>query len=285
LRPQNVTPKGPDRSQMATFAASPLARRLLHEPTKTMAFWEELKRAREAAGLSLGELAERTKIRPHILGAIERGDWTSVGARFYARAFLRTYAAQVGLPPDRIVEQYDAIFAPPPPPQAAPPPSTVSFLTALNWSRLAPVGMIAVAGLLLSVAFSASRTNRGVAIPPEAEPGPLGTSGAGEAAIAQSPTDGQPERVIPLRLEVTPTRTLWVDGTADGARVVYKLLEPHENVVLAAEHEIRVRIGDAAALEYSINGERGRSLGESGEARTIRLTPDNYREFVVTAPE
>jgi hypothetical protein len=66
--------------------------------------------------------------------------------------------------------------------------------------------------------------------------------------------------------------------------VVYRLLQPGEMVILTAPGSIRARVGDPAALEYTVNGLPGRSLGIAGQPRTIVVTPENYREFVATAP-
>lgn len=42
-----------------------------------------------------------------------------------------------------------------------------------------------------------------------------------------------------------------------------------------------MRVGDAAAFAYSINGVRGRTLGGPGEVRDIRITSDNYTGFQI----
>jgi len=69
-----------------------------------------LRRAREAKGLTLEDLQERTKIQRHYLEAIERGDLHVLPGHFYTRAFVRRYAEVVGLDPDEIVRQYEAIL-------------------------------------------------------------------------------------------------------------------------------------------------------------------------------
>jgi hypothetical protein len=44
--------------------------------------------------------------------------------------------------------------------------------------------------------------------------------------------------------------------------------------------EVVLRIGDPAALAFSINGMAGRSLGRAGGAVTVHVTRQNYREFL-----
>src|SRR5690606_10571034 len=72
-----------------------------------------LKRAREARGITLRELADRTKISTRCFEAIERDDLKRLPAGIFARAFVRTYAAEVGLDPDGAVTDFFAQFAPP----------------------------------------------------------------------------------------------------------------------------------------------------------------------------
>ena len=72
----------------------------------------------------------------------------------------------------------------------------------------------------------------------------------------------------------------WGLWTADGQRVIYRLLGAGEDVRIEAHEEIVLRIGDAASMTFSINGAAGRPLGKAGEAVTIRVTPENYREFL-----
>lgn len=65
-------------------------------------------RLREARGrrkLSLREVEEATKIRGRYLQAIEDEDWGQLPGDTYARAFIRTYAAVVGLEGDRLAEE------------------------------------------------------------------------------------------------------------------------------------------------------------------------------------
>ena len=78
----------------------------------------ELRRARQARGLSLGEVAGVTKISHGLLCAIECNDFEHVPGGLFARGYLRAYAQVVGLDPQPIVERYRAEFEPPEPPEA-----------------------------------------------------------------------------------------------------------------------------------------------------------------------
>ena len=51
---------------------------------------------RAAAALTIDQLAERTRIRPHVIEAIEIDDFAACGGDFYARGHLRTLARVLG---------------------------------------------------------------------------------------------------------------------------------------------------------------------------------------------
>lgn len=65
-----------------------------------------LREARESQGLGIEELAERTKIRARYLRALEAEAWDAFPGHAYAKGFLRTYAAELGLDPDELVDEF-----------------------------------------------------------------------------------------------------------------------------------------------------------------------------------
>lgn len=73
-----------------------------------MSTGQMIQQAREAAGLSLDQVAAATKIRSSILAAMEEDDFSHCGGDVYARGQLKSIAAVVGLDPDDVVDSYDA---------------------------------------------------------------------------------------------------------------------------------------------------------------------------------
>ncbi len=67
--------------------------------------------ARRRLGLSVDELADRTRIRPHVIEAIEVDDFSACGGDFYARGHLRTLARVLGLEVGPLLEAYDERYA------------------------------------------------------------------------------------------------------------------------------------------------------------------------------
>ncbi|NQW05669.1 MAG: helix-turn-helix domain-containing protein [Acidobacteria bacterium] len=69
-------------------------------------FGTELKQARERQGISLRQIATSTKISVVALEALERGDFSQLPGGIFSRSFVRSYAIEVGLDPDGVVEQF-----------------------------------------------------------------------------------------------------------------------------------------------------------------------------------
>lgn len=63
---------------------------------------DKLRLAREAAGLSLADVASRTRITQRHLEAIERSDFSELPGRTYVTGFARAYARAVDLPETEI---------------------------------------------------------------------------------------------------------------------------------------------------------------------------------------
>ena len=75
----------------------------------------QLRSAREGKGLSIGTLAERTRVPVRTLAAIERNDQSALPPHPFGRGFVRAYAEEVDLDSERLVREYFAQFPSPPP--------------------------------------------------------------------------------------------------------------------------------------------------------------------------
>jgi cytoskeleton protein RodZ len=65
-----------------------------------------LKHARETRGLPLSDIASRTKISVTALEALERNDLSKLPGGIFGRAFVRAYAGELGLDPDKTVSDF-----------------------------------------------------------------------------------------------------------------------------------------------------------------------------------
>ena len=74
--------------------------------TERTVFGQELQRKRERCGLTLEQMAERTKISASLFAGLERGDLSRWPAGIFRRAFVRAYAQCVGLDPEETVARF-----------------------------------------------------------------------------------------------------------------------------------------------------------------------------------
>jgi len=71
------------------------------------AFGVRLKAERERRGISLDSIAEQTKIQKAFLESLERGDFSKWPAgEVFRRAYIRDYAATIGLAPESVVGEF-----------------------------------------------------------------------------------------------------------------------------------------------------------------------------------
>jgi cytoskeletal protein RodZ len=68
-----------------------------------------LRQAREALGMTLEQVQEKTKIQKSFLVAIENGEFHKLPSPFYVRTYLRSYANCVKVEPHHILRQYRKI--------------------------------------------------------------------------------------------------------------------------------------------------------------------------------
>lgn len=73
---------------------------------ETKGFGARLREAREAAGISIGDVSSRTRLAVDQIRAIEEENLDKLPEPVYVRAFLRAYAKALGLEEGPIVEDY-----------------------------------------------------------------------------------------------------------------------------------------------------------------------------------
>jgi hypothetical protein len=95
----------------AVTPLQPSLARVRPEPPVDAVIGPLVSAARTRARLSIDELSERTRIRPHVLESIEVDDFEPCGGDFYARGHLRTLARVFGLDPAQLLASFDERYA------------------------------------------------------------------------------------------------------------------------------------------------------------------------------
>ena len=63
-----------------------------------------LRQAREAAGMSVQDVADRLKIPIRVIDGLEKEEYAKLGAPVFVRGQLRSYARLLGLPIDTLID-------------------------------------------------------------------------------------------------------------------------------------------------------------------------------------
>jgi cytoskeleton protein RodZ len=261
------------------------------EPGKEMDIGFELRRAREARGISLTELARRTKIRGAMLRAIDNNDLDRLPAGVFTRGFLKTYAREVGVDPEAIAKEYSArleeqaaaaererVAAKEAAPDEVPhwatsdPEAGRRAITVVAIFTLAAVALIAVNRWQGSDVAEAPAA---AAATVETTPSSVATTGAADVATPPANVSD-----ATLRIELQAQGPCWIEATADGAQVLYRLMNTGDRETLEVREYVVLRIGDPASLKLSINGSPVRPLGSAARPATVRLTPENFKQFL-----
>jgi len=69
-------------------------------------FGRTLRTAREAKGLSVGQLAEMTRLAPSVVEHLESENFSEIAAPIYGRGFVKLYCEAVGLDPKPYIAEY-----------------------------------------------------------------------------------------------------------------------------------------------------------------------------------
>ena len=67
----------------------------------------------------------------------------------------------------------------------------------------------------------------------------------------------------------------------DGQRRIDRLLQPGEKQTIEVRKEIALTAADASAVALTLNGAEARPLGKADDVVTVRLSPSNFRNYVV----
>jgi cytoskeleton protein RodZ len=269
-------------------------------------FGGRLREARERRGMSLRQIADATKISVAVLDALERNDVSRLPGGIFGRAFVRSYAVEVGLDPERTIHEFITAF--PLDTIVAGHPAVRHFdiePLALRRRGRAPALLLVAAMALTAAAvtiyfgiwrtlgsYTVPLTERlararapDVAAPPTApaarsEPEDSATGDAERTpAGAAVPASAAADR---LTVRVSVSRPCWISAMVDGRKAIERLLQTGEDQTIDVRREIVLTAADAGAVALRLNGALAKPLGSAGEVVTARLSLANFRDFLST---
>lgn len=241
-----------------------------------------LRDARSAAGLTVPQISAMTRIRMQVVEDLEADRFQSCGGSVYARGHLRALAHAAGVDACPIVEAYGRQTGHPVPVVPAPPPEPVRVHDPdeLDLSAVRPVerdrsrwptAVVASLSLLLgALVLDTYRTrDRGA----EEVAAPLPVASAPVAA----PAKPQPPKPKPA---AAPTAAALVLRVGDGgswvrvstaARILFEgTVKAGWQQAFADPAELRLRVGNAAAVRVTCAGKDLGPAGATGAVVTVR---------------
>lgn len=269
--PQDETqpPSGGRKRGAAATHAAP-------EPAEPRTIGEALRRAREAAGLTLAEVAERTKVRPGILSEIEADDHDRLPALTYSLGFVKAYARTVGLDPTAAAERYRLES------QKGDPIPTMVDLQPLEAKRLPSRALVAasVGVLALLIAGFWAWGAGWLSGPPPAEPQVTSEAtapaepeaDAEEAAPGAAPATPAADPAAPVTL--TAREEVWL-RISDGTETFFMgTMTAGQSMALPPGRAWQLRTGRAGALDVKVGSTAIPPLGGPAEqVRNLSLAP------------
>jgi cytoskeleton protein RodZ len=261
----------------------------------TTGIGEALLEAREQQGRALDELARSMRLRTEQLRALEEERFASFGGDIYARGFLRSYALELGLDPQPLLDTYRRevsgddltgarLIAP-----GAGGPGPTGRSAAPSWAGWVMAAVVILAGLGLIGQFAGSRapptaSPEEAAAPPapaesgedDPEAGPDVTEG--EDGDGDAPDDAPEEGADPDPAGVDVLLALeeetWMRVTVDGAVVYEQVAAQGETLPFSGEDEVLVRFGNAGGVRVEFNGEDLGVPGARGSVLEVAYTPE-----------
>ena len=240
-----------------------------------------LRLAREQKGLSHRQIAEATKLSVRAIELLERDCLSGLPDGIYRRSIIRAVAREVGLNPEQLLIEFTALHPDDLPTMPscvlAAPQAVTSFNKVLTLvSTVLPLA----AGILY---FALPMTRSMIAD----EPPPSGQQRINPLRAEILPVGGFKEttfadaRPVPVVVTLTISSRCQLRVVADGNEIVGRMMEQGETLPIELGSELLLLGDNASAVQFSINGQAGRQLGEPGDVLSIRIGRDDYQDFLV----
>lgn len=257
----------------------------------------ELKQAREGKKMSLTDVADLTLINIQFLQEIDRGNLLFL-PEAYVRAFVREYASAVGLDPEDIMRTYDArkkegptspVVAEPPSgaaqpggeslqpetPAVQPEPEPQQVPDPIHTGteqhggiRPASIRIAVTVVVILAIAVTAWNLLTPNKDAPVQEI-PFDSVMKEHVERDQPPDTGStavPEEAIgdSLVLNVITTDSSWIKIIIDEGAPMERLLRPGTRASWKAARRFMVSVGNAGAVQFTLNNKALGNLGKAG---------------------
>ena len=251
---------------------------------------DALRTERLRKNLSLDQIARETKIASRLLDAIEKNHFEELPRGVFAKSFVRQYARFLGLDEEEMAAEVQRAMSPGAdlPGFAVVPAEPAYKVPKLRqWdgvgahqssSALPSLAMLVIVMLVCSgiyVWWQRSRRTAPLPIvhtPVKTAPVPPPVLKPATHTPPPAPATEISNPQAALHASLTADEPTWVRAWADGKEVMTATLEPNLIKTVDAVGEIRLRTGNAGALQITLNGKHVDTPGPKGQIRTVTLS-------------
>jgi cytoskeleton protein RodZ len=233
--------------------------------------------ARQARGLLVEDLCAVTRIRPHLIRAIEAEDYAACGGDVYVRGHVRALAKATGVDPEPLLAELPGSGGAGPAPMRAPAadPSLVlrERRVTSGWTTAFAVllGMVAcVAALRLVLPGGGGGSGAPTASRAAA---PQASSSASGTSRSTPPTRTSGSGALSVSFAVTGTRCWLGVKDSHGATRMASVLSQGQTATFRDGRRLSIVVGNVSAVTVTVNGHRV-SLPDA---------PGGVKRFVVKA--
>ena len=232
--------------------------------------------SRNAAGMTIDQLADVTSVRPGLLREMENDNFVNCGGETYARGHLRNIAVALKVNPETFLSLYIEE-------QSVEHRKIQDLLTETNvmrppkeknnvsWKSLATISLacIVVAGIA-QIVISNSKTVTVELMRPTPSPSVSPSESAPSVDSASPSANSEPVEVAmtgAIVVEITASRgKSWIFANdATGKTLFSGQIQLGSTRTIASDAIINLRVGNAGALDLTVNGKKMDSIGANGE--------------------
>ena len=246
-----------------------------------------LRQARIAAGLTVDDVSNATRVRVAIVHAIEEDNVAPCGGDVYARGHIRTLARAVHLDPAPLLEQYAAEHGARPAPTPAAPLFEAERIRpdrrAPNWTAAMVAAIVVVIGFvgftLIKGTGSSGTVDTPVAKGPAATtPKPVSPTPKSSKPAAQKPEPSEsaiaaaPRDKVTVQVSATDGRS-WISAKDHNGRTLFDgLLKKGDSQTFQDKEKIDLVLGDAGAIQLYVNGKKIQDDFRPGQVERLTYT-------------
>jgi cytoskeleton protein RodZ len=263
-----------------------------------MSIGQTLRDARLSQGLTLEDISEKTKVRVTLLSLIESDQFEKVGAPTYVRGHISAIAKVLNLDSTELLKEFGNLPGDTPLDEVIPQKITqnefkldtnfnsekvrlgnkeIKTSTGFNWSSLmvAAIALVMVVGVFSFV----TRVNQDVSVPPIAEAPEVFEEEPVQVSPTRTPNVDEDNLLAGANNDIVLVVLEAVDGASwvrasnlDDETLYEGTIRRGESQSISDLGDIRILVGNAGALNVTLNGQAFGKIGGNGEVKRCEAT-------------